>query len=70
MSDTIGLFHGENSNFGFEVEPPTRCKVGEQNFFFWVIGNFFFQLYNKGKSDIWNFSVKKLNGFESQLKTI
>lgn len=52
MSDTIGLFHGENSNFGFEVEPPTRCKVGEQNFFFWVIGNFFFQLYNKGKSDI------------------
>lgn len=50
MSDTIGLFHGENSNFGFEVEPPTRCKVGEQNFFFWVIGIFFFFNYiTKGK---------------------
>ena len=61
MSDTIGLFHGKNSNFGFEVEPPSR-SIGEKKTFF--------QLYNKGKSDIWNFSVKKLNGFESQLKTI
>ena len=33
MSDTIGLFHGKNSNFGFEVEPPTR-SIGEKKLFF------------------------------------
>ena len=55
----LDYFTGKIQILALKLNPLLDVKWGKKTFFFLVNRKIFFQLYIKGKSDIWNLSMKK-----------